>query len=69
MGARITSRLVISEGATVGSRYQGCGSSDRGSTPAEYALLLGMIALVIVGAVALLGHAVAGLYATALSGL
>jgi Flp pilus assembly pilin Flp len=51
------------------SRRVGSGSSDRGSTPTEYALILGMIVLVIIGAVALLGHAVAGLYATALPGL
>jgi len=53
----------------VGSRYQRGGSSDRGSTPAEYALILGVVVLVIVGAVALLGHAVAGLYAAARPGL
>ena len=53
----------------VGSRCQRADGSDRGSTPAEYALILGVIVVVIVGAVALLGHAVAGLYATALPGL
>jgi Flp pilus assembly pilin Flp len=53
----------------VESRRLGGGSSDRGSTPVEYALILGVVVLVIVGAVALLGHAVAGLYATALPGL
>ena len=51
------------------SRRLGGGSSDRGSTPAEYALILGVIVLVIVGAVAVLGHAVAGLYAAARSGI
>jgi Flp pilus assembly pilin Flp len=44
------------------------GHCDRGATSVEYALLLALIAAVIVGAVAIFGTQVAGLYEVATEG-
>ena len=44
-------------------------TTDEGATAVEYALIASLIAVVIVGAVTLLGQAVAGLFATVPAGL
>ncbi len=41
------------------------GTNDRGATSVEYAIMAGFIAAVIVGAVALFGQAVLGLFSNA----
>ncbi|WP_226920854.1 Flp family type IVb pilin [Georgenia subflava] len=44
----------------VGDRFEG--RKDRGATAVEYGLMVGLIAVVIIGAVSLLGDELSGLF-------
>jgi hypothetical protein len=44
-------------------RHAPRGGADRGATGAEYAIIVTLVAVVVIGAVTVLGRAVAGLFA------
>ena len=64
------SHLSRSEGfARARPQWVRCDGDEAGATMAEYALLLGLIVLVVVGAVAFFGEAVLGLFQSAFNAL
>jgi len=64
------SHLSRSEGfARARPQWVRCDGDEAGATMAEYALLLGLIVLVAVGAVAFFGEAVLGLFQSAFNAL